>query len=138
MLRNEHVSATSWQALVLLVAALLCAQVARAADIPSLFSPAPAKDGAALVKRQLDQRAVLRARVVSADFSLVSSSTGKGDNALSIETFDGRTLIVDQERRDQRSATNYTWYGTVRGYAKSRVILTVVDGQMAGSIFLLD
>ena len=75
---------------------------------------------------------------MSPDFTLVDARSRKASHSLAIEAFDGVTLILDKDRIEERAAGNYTWYGSVRGYAKGRAILTVVDGYMAGSIFLLD
>jgi hypothetical protein len=47
-------------------------------------------------------------------------------------------VVVDFVRIDRRGPNNYTWHGRVDGYDKSEAVLTVVDGNIAGTISLVD
>jgi hypothetical protein len=84
------------------------------------------------------ERDVSRAKMVDVDFAAIDEDSGRAASALAVDLFDGTTLVVDKDRFVRRGSANYTWYGAVRGHPHGRAILTVVDGRMAGSIFLAD
>src|SRR3954463_4343029 len=100
--------------LAVIVACLACLlsapAPALAADAPPLFSPAGARDAAVVAKRQLEQRAVERVKMVNANLSLLDANSANAPAVLSIEAFDGKTLLVDRDRVEQRGPSDFTWY----------------------------
>ena len=121
---------------------LLCAMVAiamsatnsRAAGPTSqLLLPPSASDTARYAQSaHRPDPGVVRQRPVNVDFAQLSGNAG----AMSVELFDGQQITVDLDRSESRRTDNYTWYGHVRGRNKSAVSMTVVHGQIAGSIDL--
>ena len=57
---------------------------------------------------------------------------------LAVTLFDGEMATIEHQQVDQRGPQSYTWYGQVKGYPESQVVLTVVDGQIDGSIMMFD
>ncbi len=110
--------------------------MAQAVDQPPMLLSAPPGVGAnrGASSAHAADRAVVRQRQVSINFQNVDPKSGKAASPLGVELFDGQMLTLDPDRVEQRGPNNYTWHGKVRGYARSQAILTVVDGQMAGSI----
>jgi hypothetical protein len=83
-------------------------------------------------------RSVLRQKPVAVHFEYLDPLGGTPAPEVGVELFDGSILTLDLRRIEQRGAGNYTWHGKVQGYSKSRVTLTVVAGQIAGTIVLVD
>jgi hypothetical protein len=81
---------------------------------------------------------VARARSVTVEFKYLDPRSDKAATAIGVELFDGQFVIVDRAGIDERGPGSYAWYGKVRGYGHSDAILTVVDGQIAGSIVVAD
>lgn len=55
---------------------------------------------------------------------------------LAVALFDGNVVNVDFVRVEVRGPGSFTWYGRVRDYDRSDVVITVVDGMVAGGIGL--
>jgi len=139
-------SASRYQFLRLLAATLLLAptvtSTAWAADIsrsspPQLFSaiePSLGTNYGASATRST-QPAVRRERLVSIDHTYIAP-TGTPVPTVATTLFDGEQVLVDLVRVEVRGSNNYTWYGRVRDYDRSDVVLTVVNGQISGGIGL--
>ncbi len=112
----------------------------RAADaVPMLLSSPAATDASrANTKAQAAERSVARRRAVSVNFEHIDPSSGNAPTALGVELFDGVIVTLDLDRIEKRGPGNFTWTGRVRGYDRSQAILTVVNGQIAGTITLSD
>src|SRR4051794_17929806 len=126
---------TAWFFLVLCaMVAIMSATSSRAAGPPTqLLLPPSASDTARYAaSAHRPDPGVVRQRPVNVDFAQLNGNTG----AISVELFDGQQITVDLDRTESRRTDNYTWYGHVRGRNKSVVSMTVVRGQIAGSIDL--
>ena len=75
---------------------------------------------------------VVRQRPVGIDVAQLAS--GNAVRAVTVDLFDGEQITVDVTRIDTRAPQNYTWYGRIRGHAKSAVMITVINDQIAGAI----
>jgi len=103
-----------------------------------LSSPVATEASRAAAKSQPAGRSVIRHRPVTINFELLDPKTGSAPAQIGVELFDGVIVILELVRIERRGAGNYTWHGRVRGYEGSEAVLTVVDGEMAGTIALLD
>src|SRR6185369_11057137 len=123
-------------ALATIAALLLCTSAAHAAElVPTLFGvPAGAKTAGPAAVAPIPDRAVARTRSVTVEFKYLDPRSDKAATAIGVELFDGQFVIVDRAGIDERGPGSYAWHGKVRGYGHSDAILTVVDGQIAGSI----
>jgi Metallo-peptidase family M12B Reprolysin-like/Putative binding domain, N-terminal/Viral BACON domain len=81
---------------------------------------------------------VVRQRPVTVNFPQLDSPGGAPAEQMVVDLFDGQQIAIDLDRVETRASNNYTWYGRVRGHSKSYVILTVTNGDMAGTIDLGD
>ena len=100
---------------------------------------APAADSArAAEKARPAERGVARQRPVAVAFEHLDPPSGNVPARIGVELFDGMIVVVDFVRIDRRGPGNYTWHGRVDGYDKSEAVLTVVDGNIAGTISLVD
>src|SRR5262245_34245112 len=118
-----------------LVAAVVVgfAAVAHAADpLPMLLS------GQVAARAPAPHAAIARQRPVRVDTGYLDPRTGGTPAALGLELFDGQVVALDRVRVEARAPGNYTWYGRVRGNARTDVVLTVVNGYVAGSITVED
>ena len=107
--------------------------------LPMLLStPAASSAGPAVSKAKDYERWVAREKPVSINFEHLDPQSGKAPTEITVELFDGQVLTIQLNRLEQRSQNNYTWHGRVLGYGNSHAVLTVVNGQMAGSIVLFD
>ena len=84
------------------------------------------------------ERGVARQRPVAVAFEHLDPPSGNVPARIGVELFDGMIVVVDFVRIDRRGPGNYTWHGRVDGYDKSEAVLTVVDGNIAGTISLVD
>jgi hypothetical protein len=75
---------------------------------------------------------------VAVDLRYLDPQGGMPPPEVGVELFDGSVLTLDLQRIEQRGAGNYTWHGKVQGYGRSRVTVSVVAGQIAGTIVLVD
>ena len=107
--------------------------------MPMLLSaPATTDAGRAATKALAAERSVARRRTVSVNFEHLDPPAGNAPTALGVELFDGVIVTLDVDRVEKRGPRNYTWTGRVRGYDRGQAVLTVVDGQIAGTITLSD
>jgi len=115
---------------------VLCTAPAHAQPWPSLFaSTGTGVGGAAIHAVPPLPRMVSRQRVVSVDLARIAPAQAPAPT-LALALFDGEVIAVDFVRIDVRGPGNFTWYGRVRDYDRSDVVLTVVDGRVAGGIGL--
>ena len=120
---------------VVLFAALLASSFARAqGTTPHLIRPATVADEAryARAARRADL-GVARQRPVALDLSRLDDAQKAATNVL-LELFDGRVVTLVKERVERRSGSNYTWHGKVLGYPNSFAVLTIVDGNVSGTV----
>ena len=123
---------------MLLLAALSASSLAQAQSNPTLFGSAPAATAAPTAQGAAAKPAekfVKRAKAVTINFGNISKSNLK---KLDVELFDGKVVTLVMDRIDQRTEKSYTWYGHVSGTPMSQAILTVVDGYVAGTLFVID
>ena len=130
--RSLVVFGWQWQLAILCVALLLmtAAAPARAAGGPPalLGSPSPSDAARFSVNAQAPEPGVVRHKPVSVDFQQVMPKAGAAQ--ISVDLFDGATVLLDLDRVETRVAGDYTWYGRVQGHPKGYAILTVVNGRM--------
>ena len=104
-----------------------------------LLLPPTASDAARYaVSSRAPEPGVARQRPVGVNFQELDPSLGAAPAQIDVDLFDGQQVTVDLDRFENRASNNYTWYGHVRSHSGSHVILTVVSGQMAGSIVVGD
>ena len=129
-------------ALSVVAAALLVSlspsPVFAAAALPLLSSPVATNATKVTDKAQIPETWVARRRDVTLNLDQFDPSSGRTPTALDVELFDGEIVTLDLERIENRGPGNFTWNGRVRGRDRSQAILTVVNGQMAGTITLSD
>ena len=105
---------------------------------PSLVLPASASENARYAMSQRrPELGVTRQRPVRVDLPALDERERAAD-ALTIELFDGQTVMLAKDRLERRGDRNYTWHGKVSGHDKSFALITVVDGQVSGMIELGD
>jgi len=125
---------------ILIVALLLLVQtlcggtgVALGAPGNELFEPAipPAQADT----REASGPAIMRSSYVKVHFELLlDKSVGEADSPLVLNVFPDIEFSATRERLEFRSEKNYTWFGTLDGIELGHVVLTVVDGDLAGNI----
>jgi hypothetical protein len=134
--RSFVVFGWQWQLAILCVALLLvtAAAPARAAGGPPALLGSPSASDVARfsVNAQAAEPGVVRHKPVSVDFQQVMPKAGRAQ--ISVDLFDGATVVLDLDRVETRASGDYTWYGRVQGHPKGHAILTVVNGRMAGAI----
>lgn len=74
---------------------------------------------------------VMRQRPVRVDLPALDE---RAADALTIELFDGQTVTLAKDRVERRGDRNYTWHGRLPGHATGFALITVVDGQVSGTI----
>ncbi len=135
-------AAGGWRrgALCALAAALLCAPAAlTAAPLAMLLgAPAASVSSQTAATTATPDRTVARERAVAVDFRQLDPRSTAAPAALGVELFDGQIVTLERAGIEQRAPGNYTWQGRVRGYERSEAVLTVVDGQIAGTIVVVD
>ncbi len=116
-----------------------CAVSAHAADpLPMLLgSPQAPAAGPNTAPSIAGGPMVARARGVVVDFGVLDPRSATPPE-LGVELFDGVIVTLERVRIEARAPGNYTWYGRVRGFARSDAVLTVVDGYIAGAIVVVD
>ena len=129
----------SGRAATLATAPMQLAQAAAPEAVPMLLAPAAVTAaGRVAAKAQPVERSVARARAVAIDFTQLDPTSGRTPFAIGVELFDGVIVTLDLEQIEQRGPGNFTWNGRVRGYDGGQAILTVVNGQIAGTITMSD
>ncbi|MEO8536603.1 MAG: M12 family metallo-peptidase [Betaproteobacteria bacterium] len=53
-----------------------------------------------------------------------------------VQLFDGQAVTLTPERLEQRADGNYTWHGKLAGHPNGFALITVVNGQVSGTIDL--
>ena len=149
--RDRHISpvalaASRWNwrwfgvvatATALLLPAYVSAQ--STGSLPMLLSTPPSSTAASDAQNaHAQERSVVRQRRVATNLQHLDPQKGASANQLGVELFDGQILTLDMSGVEQRGSNNYTWHGKVRGFDKSQAIITVVDGQVAGTITYYD
>jgi hypothetical protein len=132
-----------WAAVCLtaLVAAAMLAAASPAhgqAAAAQLVLPAAASENAryAIGNRRPDQ-GVTRQRPVRVDLPALDDRE-RDAATLGVELFDGQTVTIAKNRIERRGARNYTWHGRIPGHPDGFALITVVDGQVSGTIELGD
>ena len=125
----------------LLIAAMLLASAghARAQDpVPSLVLPATASDNAryATTIRRPDP-GVVRQRPIGVDVAALDDRQ-KAAAALRVDLFDGQAVLIARDRLERRADANFTWHGRLLGNLRGYALITVVNGQVSGTIELGD
>ena len=137
---HANPAAGGWRRAVLaaLTVALLCAPSARAATPLAMLLGVPAASGGGRTSAVAPDRTVARERPVAVDFGYLDPRSGSAAATLGVELFDGLIVTLERATIEERSPGNYTWQGRVRGYDRSEAVLTVVDGQIAATIVVVD
>ncbi|MEP7207269.1 MAG: choice-of-anchor D domain-containing protein [Casimicrobiaceae bacterium] len=114
---------------------------ARAADtVPMLLAPAAPTTigGKAIPKAQRLRPEMARARAVRVDLEYLDPRSPSAAERIGVELFDGRVIVLQKEAIEQRGARDYSWHGHVVGNPESQVVLSVVNGEVAGTVELFD
>ena len=113
---------------------------AASGPLPMLLTPAPVAIDSAkqAAKAQHIEPTVSRQRAVRVALELLDGTSPTAPARLAVQLFDNRVVVLQRESLEQRSAGNYTWSGFVVGYPESHALLSVVDGEVSGSIETLD
>jgi Metallo-peptidase family M12B Reprolysin-like/Viral BACON domain len=121
---------------VIAVLGVFASSAAYAAGPPAgLLLPPTASDAARYaLNPDKPDAGVVRQRPVTVNFPQLAGGAPAGQTI--VDLFDGQQIAIDLDRVETRAADNYTWYGHVRGHSKSYVILSVANGEMAGTIDL--
>jgi hypothetical protein len=122
------------------LAAGLYANAGEARGLTMLLSGAPATDKTTMTTRAAKaaphDASIARQRAVAVNPDALTASVKP--TQIGIELFDGQVVAANVELFEQRSPTNYTLHGAIPGSDKSQVVLTVVDGKIAGTVTLVD
>lgn len=105
---------------------------------PALFLPATPDDNARYAQRvRRPDMGVSRQRPVRVDLPALDDDQ-KSAAAATLELFDGQSVTFEKGAVERRGAGNFTWHGTLPGHPKGFALITVVDGQVSGTIDLGD
>jgi len=122
---------------VALLMSLIGVPAHAAGGAPALLGPASASDVALFGQNaQLPDAAVVRHMPVAVNFQNLNPQTGSPPKQISADIFDGRSITLNLDRIEKRNLGNYTWHGKIQGYPKGYAILSVVNGEIAGTIEL--
>lgn len=131
----------NWRRVAVAATAALLAAVTpawAAPPLPMLLSTPTASTPARSAKvAPSPERWVARQRPVAVAFQLLDPQSADAPEAIAVELFDGEVVTIQRDRVEERGHGNYTWHGRVAGQGGD-VSLTVVDGQISGSIVLFD
>ncbi len=132
--------AWQWLLLLLLAAAALgwTGQAHAQAANATLVLPATASDSAryATTMRRPDP-GVVRQMPISVDVAALDDRQ-KAADAMRVDLFDGQAVVITKERFERRADTNYTWHGRLPGHPHGYALISVVNGQVSGTIELGD
>lgn len=110
------------------------APLATAEELGSaLLTPVEPGTGVGIPSGQQDST-VVRSRYVQVNLDMLEGEQLKGADEIVLHLFPDVTLSATKVRIEWRSAKAYTWFGHLKGYDHSQVILVVEDGIMAGNI----
>ena len=102
-------------------------------DTLELFSDIPHNKTAGMMPGcMMQEPEIVRCRLVEVQFDFLTN----GKSSLSLNLFDGISLQATNTRFEWRMEDSYTWFGRIPGEALGTVILSVVDGDLAGHIAL--
>ena len=140
--RRSFRSAQGWRRSLLAAATavLLGAAAAQAAEpLPMLLgSPPTARVSTQAATTLMANRALASERQVAINFQYLDPQSGKAPAQLGVELFDGEVVTLERGRIEQRGPGNYTWLGHVQGSDRGDAVLTVINGQIAGTIVVVD
>ena len=131
-----RLSSSLRRALAVAALGLFAATAALAQDIPELLSPGTAAPRAQAKSTASVDRMVVRQRPVDLNMGPLLEKATRGGTSFNVELFDGQRVTVDTIRVEQRSADNVTYFGKVRGQARSEAVLTYVGGHLSAEILL--
>jgi peptidyl-Asp metalloendopeptidase len=77
---------------------------------------------------------VVRQKPVALDMSALDDTTGVAAAELRVDLFDNRSVTIIRGKVERRSATSFTWHGTLPGHPEGFALLTIVDGEISGVI----
>ncbi len=89
------------------------------------------------LRRHDEDKSLRRYKITKVNTKLLEDTSTRVA-PLSLELFDGKTITIDKMKMDNRAGDNYTWYGKIREFEKGEAVLTVVNGQLAGQVTLVD
>ncbi len=112
------------------------ATAAAAQGEPELLSPGNAAPHAMAKSTASVDRMVTRQRPVELNMAPLLEKASRGGTSFNVELFDGQRVTIDTTRVEQRSADNVTYFGKVRGQARSEAVLTYVGGHLSAEIML--
>lgn len=118
---------------VLLAIPMLCS-MAYAQTRATLLAPATTMAKSA-APATIVKNAIKREKAVNINFQHIAPD-GNAAKEIDLDLFDGQRVTLVMDRIERRSATNYTWYGHVKSAASNTVMLTVVDKQVVGALYI--
>ena len=106
--------------------------------VPAFVLPATASDNAryATTARRPDP-GVVRQRPVGLDVAALDDRQ-KAASAIRVDLFDGQAVSVTRDRLERRADADYTWHGRLPGHPRGYALITIVNGQVSGTIELGD
>ena len=113
----------------MVLALVLTASPALAADVQQLFLSAP-EGPSAKIAREIPSK---HARVVRLDETALRLAIDER-HSLELNLFNGLTAIADFDRRIRNPSGSVSWVGRVRGDARGSVLLVHRDGITVGSV----
>lgn len=99
----------------------------------SLLSPS--SETQVVPKAAAVDRTVVRQRPIAVDLAAMERQSNARE-PLTLEFFDGTSLVIVATKVESRGQGNFTYFGKVRGNPKSEAILTVVGGHLTAMITL--
>lgn len=99
---------------------------------PALFLPAPAQ-----TLKPIDDRTIRATKAVTVNWNALQSfDPVLGSTTLSMQTLDGKTILLLISRIERRSDRQYTLFGNIVGEPTSLVLLTVYENALSAVISL--
>jgi hypothetical protein len=107
--------------------------------LPDLVAPPTAAESArySLAERRPGP-GVVRQRPVGVDLRRLDDRAGFAPGQLRVELFDARAVILEKDRVERRGDADFTWHGKIEGHPNGYALLTIVNGQVSGTIDLGD
>jgi hypothetical protein len=106
---------------------------------PRLLAPATVPDNArysSVVRAPAP--GVSRQRPVELDLRSLDGSEKSALSQMQVDLFDSQAVTLTLDRLERRGERNYTWHGKVAGHPNGFALITVVDGNVSGTIELGD
>jgi len=79
---------------------------------------------------------VIRRKPVEVILQNIDPRKGAAPSQLVVDVFDGQSVTINLESIETRAPDSYTWHGKVQGYPHGYALLSVVNGEIAGTIEL--